>query len=102
MKIIHQNGYTVDELSLYRLTIYKNLLDCIKALITAMGQFDLEPSTPANREYAEFLFEYNLDADPKTTLDMKVGDAVVEIWKDASVAKVLEHQNEFYLMDSAP
>jgi len=102
MKIIHQNGYTVDELALYRLTIFKNVVDCSKALIGAMRQFEVEPSEENNKEYSDFLMEYNVDPDPNTPLDPKVGDAVVSLWNDASIAKIMEHQTEFYLMDSAP
>ncbi|KAI9798508.1 MAG: Guanine nucleotide-binding protein alpha-2 subunit [Piccolia ochrophora] len=102
MKIIHQNGYTVDELSLYRLTIYKNLVDCAKALIGAMRQFEIEPEVAANARYAEYLADYQVDPDPHTPLDQKVGQAVTSLWKDRSVAAVLDHQSEFYLMDSAP
>ena len=102
MKIIHQNGYTVDELALYRLTIYKNVIDCAKALIGAMRQFDIDPTDPANEEEAEYLLSYQVDPDPHRPLDLRVGTAVVSIWKDASIASVMEHQSEFYLMDSAP
>jgi len=49
MKIIHQNGYSVEELAMYRLTIYKNLVDCAKALVMALRQFDIEPDTATNR-----------------------------------------------------
>lgn len=49
MKIIHQNGYTVEELAQYRLTVYKNLVDCAKALIDAMRQFEIEPSLEQNK-----------------------------------------------------
>ncbi len=52
MKIIHQNCYTKDELALYRLTIYKNVLDCAKALIGAMQQFKIEPRDPRNNDNA--------------------------------------------------
>ncbi|KAL9120176.1 MAG: hypothetical protein Q9187_003267 [Circinaria calcarea] len=102
MKIIHQNGYTVDELALYRLTIYKNLVDCARALIQAMRQFDIEPTDPQNEEYGDYLLEYRVDADPHKPLDPEVGTAVVSIWKDPSIGQVMEHQSEFYLMDSAP
>jgi guanine nucleotide-binding protein subunit alpha len=88
MKIIHQNGYTVEELALYRLTVYKNLLDCAKALIGAYHYLQLE--------------EYNVDPDPNTTLDSKIGEAITYLWNDPCTSTVLEHQNEFYLMDSAP
>ncbi|PQE31295.1 guanine nucleotide-binding alpha-3 subunit protein [Rutstroemia sp. NJR-2017a WRK4] len=102
MKIIHQNGYTVDELALYRLTIYKNLIDCAKALVGAMRQMDIEPSNPANKEYGSFLLEYQVDPDPHTPLNPRVGLAVASVWRDSSVERVLARQSEFYLMDSAP
>ena len=102
MKIIHQNGYTVDELALYRLTIYKNVVDCAKALIGAMRQFDINPKTSVNEDYAEYLLQYVVDPDPHKPLDPQVGHAVVSLWKDTSVDQVMEHQSEFYLMDSAP
>ena len=102
MKIIHQNGYTKDELALYRLTIYKNVLDCAKALIGAMRQFEIEPRNPRNNDNADYLLEYVVDPDPHTPLNPHVGECVVSIWKDPSIADVMEHQSEFYLMDSAP
>lgn len=102
MKIIHQNGYTVDELALYRLTIYKNLVDCAKALVSAMRQFNIEPTNPANVEYSDFLFEYAVHPDPHTPLDTKVGEAAISLWQDPSIEALMERQSEFYLMDSAP
>src|ERR1700726_2059515 len=99
MKIIHQNGYTVDELALYRLTIYKNLIDCAKALIGAMRQFDIEPTNPINHEYGEYLFNYQVDPDPHTPLEQRVGKAVASLWRDPSIDVLMERQCEFYLMD---
>ena len=102
MKIIHQNGYTVDELALYRLTVYKNLVDCARALVGAMRQFGIEPGDPRNQEYGDYVMEYQVDPDPHAPLDPMVGEAVTSIWKDTSMSAVLDHQSEFYLMDSAP
>jgi guanine nucleotide-binding protein G(i) subunit alpha len=102
MKIIHQNGYTQDELSLYRLTIYKNLVDCMKALTGAMAQFNVEPSDDHVKEMIKYINEYNVDPDPHTPLDPKAAEAVEVIWHDDAVPKVMEHSNEFYMMDSAP
>ena len=102
VKIIHQGGYSLEERALYRLTVYKNLMECAKALIRAMHLFDLEPSSVKVREFMEFLMLYNIDPDPDTPLDPKVGEAVTYLWNDSCTPQVLEHQNEFYLMDSAP
>ena len=102
MKIIHQNGYTQEERALYRLTIYKNLIDCMKALIAAMEQFEIQSDSQEIRDYVEYMTEYNVDPDPDTPLEGKVAEAVHAIWKDPVAAKTMERQSEFYLMDSAP
>jgi guanine nucleotide-binding protein subunit alpha len=102
MKIIHQNGYTVDELALYRLTIYKNLIDCAKAVIGAMRQFGIDPIQPENIDFSDYLMDYQVDPDVHTPLNPKVGIAIVSLWKDESIETLMERQSEFYLMDSAP
>ena len=102
MKIIHQNGYTVDELGMYRLTIYKNIVDCAKSLIGAMRQLEIEPELDVNHTFCDYLMEYSVDPDPEKPLELKVGQAVSSIWHDPCVPKVLEHQTSFYIMDSAP
>jgi guanine nucleotide-binding protein G(i) subunit alpha len=102
MKIIHQNGYTPDELALYRLTIYKNLVDCAKALIGAMAQFEIQFDDPQNKEYADYIWNYTVDPDPHRPIEADIGTAVLSIRKDGAYEKVMDHQSEFYLMDSAP
>lgn len=102
MKIIHQNGYSVEELALYRLTIYKNVVDCAKSLIGAMRQFEVQPSNEQIAQYCEYLVDFQVNPDPQTTLDREVGIAIEAIYNDTSYADVMEHQSEFYLMDSAP
>lgn len=92
----------MDELALYRLTIFKNLTDCAKALIGAMRQFDITPSRPENVANCDYLLTYEVDADPHTPLDPKVGAAVAALWKDESMEPLIARQNEYYLMDSAP
>jgi guanine nucleotide-binding protein G(i) subunit alpha len=102
MKIIHQNGYTQEELAMYRLTIYKNVIDCAKALIGAMRQFEIAPESPGSDDYCNYLLDYTVDPDPEKPLHVRVGEAITAVWRDPCVPKVLEHSSEFYLMDSAP
>lgn len=102
MKIIHQNGYTIDELAMYRLTIYKNLVDCGKDLVNAMEKFNIEPDASINREFVQFIQDYRVDPDPNIPVDPRLGTAIVSLWKDPCISRVMEHQVKFYLMDSAP
>jgi guanine nucleotide-binding protein G(i) subunit alpha len=102
MKIIHQNGYSVEELTMYRLTIYKNVIDCAKALIAAMKQLEIEPESELNQDHIKYLLDYSVDPDPEKPLDYEVGQAVTSIWRDPCINRLMEHQTSFYIMDSAP
>jgi hypothetical protein len=101
MRIIHQNGYTENELVQYRLMIYGNLIDCVKAIIEAMRALNVGPEREANREHCEFLSNFTVSPDPKNLLGIKVGEAVASVWNDSCVPKLMERLSEFYLMDSA-
>lgn len=87
---------------LYRMTVYKNLVDCAKALVAAMRQFEVIPTTESNKALCDYLMEYQVDSDPHAMLDPQFGQAISKLWKDPCIPRVLEHQTEFYLMDSAP
>lgn len=49
MKIIHQNGYTPDELAVYRQTVYKNLVDSAKDIVLAMKKVGVDCVEGINR-----------------------------------------------------
>jgi guanine nucleotide-binding protein G(i) subunit alpha len=54
------------------------------------------------QDHADFILEFQVDPNPDVALDPRFASAVVALWKDPCIPKVMEHQNEFYLMDSAP
>ncbi|KAK3687259.1 guanine nucleotide-binding protein alpha-3 subunit [Podospora appendiculata] len=101
MKIIHLKGYSDDELYNYRPTIFKNLIECAKAVINAMRQFEIEPKLPENRAYCDFLLDFTVEPSPQAQIDPKVGIAVQAIWNDPAKEQLMDRQTEFYLMDSA-
>jgi guanine nucleotide-binding protein subunit alpha len=45
MKIIHQNGYSKEELLSWKLTIFKNILESIQIIIRSIKKFDYEFET---------------------------------------------------------
>ena len=101
MKIIHLKGYSDDELYNYRPTVFKNLIECVKAVIVAMRQFNFDPAIEANRAYCDFLLEYTVEPGPQAQIDPKVGEAVQSLWNDPVKDQLMDRQTEFYLMDSA-
>ncbi len=86
---------------MYKITIYRNLIDCAKDLIAAMAKLEIEPQNPATPDHIEYLYEYQVDSDPSSTLKPGVGEAILSLWHDPCIPLVLEHASEFYLMDSA-
>jgi hypothetical protein len=48
MKIIHQNGYSNEELYPWRITVYKNLIESAQALVYGVTKFALEFENPKN------------------------------------------------------
>ena len=101
MKIIHLKGYSEEELHNYRATVFKNLVECAKALIVAMQQFGIEPQIEENKGYATYLLEYQTESGTQAHIDPQIGVAVQSIWEDPAKDQLMEHQTEFYLMDSA-
>ena len=49
IKVIHLNGYTHEELYMYRLTVIKNVIDSVHAMILALRKFGLDPQLLENR-----------------------------------------------------
>lgn len=49
MKIIHQNGYTEQELYMFRLTVVKNVIESARTLALALRLLGMEPERPENR-----------------------------------------------------
>ncbi|KAI0053257.1 G-protein alpha subunit [Auriscalpium vulgare] len=102
MKIIHQNGYTEEELLAFRPLIWKNLLESAHAVVMALEHLNLEPIQPANKTNRARIMGYELSADdPAFFFSSEVAQAVQEMWHDDIIPAMMDHSSEFYLMDSA-
>lgn len=120
MKIIHQNGFTDEELMSYRPTIYRNTLDSAQAIVLAMRKIGLDCVEPSNRvsltsfawcrartssvppqANADLIFDYRIDPSPSFEFSPDIARAIHELWKDPIIPQVMDHSSEFYLMDSA-
>jgi hypothetical protein len=55
MKIIHQNGYSNEELYPWRITVYKNLIESAQALVYGVMKYGLEFENPKNVVCAHLL-----------------------------------------------
>ncbi|CAO0790773.1 unnamed protein product [Mucor circinelloides] len=98
MKIIHQNGYTKDELMNWRVTVYRNLIQSAQAIVNALNQFEYQLQSEKVEYEAQRIIEYRLEEN----IDPLFIDAVISVWNDPAVTLLLDNKStEFYLMDSA-
>ncbi|KAJ7724588.1 G-protein alpha subunit [Mycena olivaceomarginata] len=104
MKIIHQDGFSPDELRAWRPTIHRNAVDSARAVCEAIRACKLEELLQEGHRH---LPDAILGVDSATFgegvgMSPETADAIEVLWKDPVVGRVLdEHGSEFYLMDSA-
>ncbi|KAG9308775.1 guanine nucleotide binding protein, alpha subunit [Chiua virens] len=91
MKIIHQNGFTDEELLTYR----------AQATILAMRKLGLDCIHPHNHVNAERIFDYRIDPSPSFEFSPEIAEAIDQLWKDPIIPQLMDHTSQFYLMDSA-
>ncbi|KIY52844.1 heterotrimeric G-protein alpha subunit, GPA3-like protein [Fistulina hepatica ATCC 64428] len=102
MKIIHQDGFSKDELMSYRPVVYRNVLDSAQAIVLAMKKLAIECADYSNRPLAETILDYKLDESTNHALTPSIAEAISKLWSDPVIPKIMdEHSSEFYLMDSA-
>ncbi|KAI7889932.1 small G-protein GPA3 [Mucor mucedo] len=102
MKIIHQNGYSPEELITWKFTIFKNILESIQSIISAVHKFDYQFETIKDQTLIDHLLAYHI-TDPSLPFDTDMALFIIQIWNDPIVLTLLDkHSNAFYFMDSAP
>ncbi|KAJ8587682.1 guanine nucleotide binding protein, alpha subunit [Rhizopogon salebrosus TDB-379] len=101
MKIIHQNGFTTEELMTFRPIIYRNTIDSAQAIVIQMRNMNVECETPANRLCADRIIEYRVESTPNFIFSADIAQAIHDMWQDPVIPKVMDRSSEFYLMDSA-
>ncbi|KAJ3291391.1 Guanine nucleotide-binding protein alpha-2 subunit [Borealophlyctis nickersoniae] len=103
MKIIHQNGYTQQDAIGFRPTIYKNTIESIHAVITAIRTtFGLSFENPENEAVAQRLMAIRVQYDDAFRITPEVAEAIHAIFNDPTTTIAIDRSNEYYLLDSAP
>lgn len=104
---MYNEGYTNEDVLLYKASIYANIITTIKALAQSCINDGIKFQDPANEERARALIESTdnensllLNADKK--YDEKMSLDTEALWADESVKKQFEKRYEFHVFDGAP
>lgn len=126
MKILHQNGYSKEELLEYKPFVYKNVMDCIKSVINAI--IDLQPSlikksddesnsiqTESNpnemsltskKKFLDYndlneILDYEININSDNDFNVSIAQKIHKIYNIPEVQEFIKYQQgHFYLIDS--
>ncbi|KXN67997.1 guanine nucleotide binding protein, alpha subunit, partial [Conidiobolus coronatus NRRL 28638] len=100
MKIIHQNGYSPEELHLFRPIIYKNILDCVKDLVLGFKTLNMKPDNASCQDFILNYPQYLTDFAFSGNFSPEFVNGINELYQNEKTQEVLDHTNEFYILDS--
>lgn len=93
LRIIHLKGFSDEEKTSYKSIIYNNILYSMKALLRAVTEMNLEAVDPT---VAEAILKGEA-----SKFGQAQCDAVLTLWKHASIQTAYSKQSQFQLNDSA-
>ena len=102
MKIIHGDGYSIDELNSFKSIIHGNLLSSIVQVIKAMDKLNITLHNPSNRAYVSKITNFPTPLEHGMMIPPEIGDKMKLLWQDGGFQECLKHTVEYQLNDSAP
>ena len=101
MRIIHANGFQVDERLQIKAVIYSNLITAFRVLLEIMQTEGIGFANRKTRACAELLEETEADIEADLAFtDRKVKEAMSGMWLDAGVQKAIAKGHEYALNDN--
>eukprot|EP00040_Diaphanoeca_grandis_P005861 m.34810 g.34810 ORF g.34810 m.34810 type:complete len:354 (-) comp17041_c0_seq1:23-1084(-) len=99
MKIIHGDGYSVQELTSYKTTVIDNLAHSMRIVLEAMGTLKLNLGDQQNRVHVKKVLQHCQTG--ASTLPKEVAIAIKALWQDTGVQESYGRASEYQLNDSA-
>ncbi|KAF9961424.1 Guanine nucleotide-binding protein alpha-2 subunit [Mortierella alpina] len=98
MKVLHQGGYSTEELATWKYVIYKKLVASAQCLVLAMVKMQRESPGLENSVVANLVLEYCVKSDPSFTLSPEIVDAIDSLYRDPMTAIIMD-QPDFKPVD---
>uniref|UniRef100_A0A4W4EJZ8 Guanine nucleotide binding protein (G protein), alpha transducing activity polypeptide 1 n=1 Tax=Electrophorus electricus TaxID=8005 RepID=A0A4W4EJZ8_ELEEL len=100
MKIIHKDGYSLEECLEFIAIIYSNTLQSIMAIVKAMNTLNITYGEAAQQDNARKLMHL-ADTIEEGTMPKELSDIILQLWKDTGIQACFERASEYQLNDSA-
>ncbi|KAF4112448.1 guanine nucleotide-binding protein G(t) subunit alpha-1 [Onychostoma macrolepis] len=100
MKIIHQDGYSLEESLEFIVIIYSNTMQSILAIVRAMTTLNLSYGDAAAQDDGRKLMHL-ADTIEEGTMPKELSDIILRLWKDSGIQACFDRASEYQLNDSA-
>ncbi|KAH6897853.1 heterotrimeric G-protein alpha subunit, GPA3-like protein [Coprinopsis sp. MPI-PUGE-AT-0042] len=104
MKIIHRNGFSLEELSEFRPVVYRNVMESAHQVLIYMTEAGLNCENYSNRALADKILDFRLTTlrDAHPYLPSEIAEAIHDLWNDPVITEIIvEHSSRFDLTDTA-
>ena len=102
MKIIHGNGYCIDELKNFVSIIHANLLTSMIEVIKAMNKLNIALHNPSNKACAIDIVNFSVPLGHGVMIPSEISEKMQLLWQDDGFQESLKQAIEYQLSDSAP
>uniref|UniRef100_A0AAY5K5B0 Guanine nucleotide binding protein (G protein), alpha transducing activity polypeptide 1 n=2 Tax=Esox lucius TaxID=8010 RepID=A0AAY5K5B0_ESOLU len=100
MKIIHQDGYSLEESLEFITIIYSNTLQSIMAIVKGMTQLNISYGDTSAQDDSRKLMHL-ADTIEEGTMPKELSDIILRLWKDTGIQACFDRSSEYQLNDSA-
>ncbi|KAI4826738.1 guanine nucleotide-binding protein G(t) subunit alpha-1 [Gymnodraco acuticeps] len=100
MKIIHKDGYSLEECMEFIVIIYSNTLQSMMAIVKAMGTFNISYGHSDQQDDARKLMHL-ADTIEEGSMPKELADIIIRLWNDSGIQVCFERASEYQLNDSA-
>ena len=101
IKIIHEQGFTLEEITRFLPIIYSNTIQSLYAIIAAMRKLNIALADESRKEDANIVTQVVNEQGDTDPFSEELAAAMKRLWADAGVQYCFRRSREYQLNDSA-
>ncbi|XP_074769158.1 guanine nucleotide-binding protein G(o) subunit alpha isoform X5 [Athene noctua] len=103
MKIIHEDGFSGEDVKQYKPVVYSNTIQSLAAIVRAMDTLGIEYGDKERRSCGRLLSGrcHLADARGEGTVPLELLSAMMRLWADSGIQECFNRSREYQLNDSA-
>uniref|UniRef100_A0AAQ4QPA8 Guanine nucleotide-binding protein G(o) subunit alpha n=1 Tax=Gasterosteus aculeatus aculeatus TaxID=481459 RepID=A0AAQ4QPA8_GASAC len=101
MKIIHEDGFSGDDVKQYKPVVYSNTIQSLAAIVRAMDTLGLEYGDKERKADAKMVCDVVSRMEDTEPYSAELLSAMIRLWSDSAIQECFSRAREYQLNDSA-